>query len=422
MAKQLNIDLSIRADTKQAEQALNALHKNLQDIQNIKNMPMVNDTSYQKAAAAAKDLERNLTAAVNIDTGKLDLNKFSMSLNKSNTSITELAVKLSGAGATGQQAFLNLAKTIALADNSALNLGTKLGGLMTTLKNTARWQISSSVLHGFMGAISSAYGYAQDLNESLNNIRIITGQNVDEMAKFAVEANNSAKALSTTTTEYTNASLIYYQQGLSNEEVKARTDATIKLANVSRQSAEEVSSQMTAIWNNFADGNTNLEYYEDVITKLGATTASSSSEIAEGLQKFAAVADTVDLSYEKASASLATVVAETRQSADVVGTAFKTLFARLEGLNLGETLEDGTTLNKYSAALQSVGVNIKDQSGELKSMDNILNEIGAKWESLGKDQQVALAQTVAGVRQYTQFVALMDNYDKVLQNEKTARN
>jgi hypothetical protein len=44
-----------------------------------------------------------------------------------------------------------------------------------TLANTARWQISSSILHGFMGAIQSAYGYAQDLNKSLNNIRIVTG-------------------------------------------------------------------------------------------------------------------------------------------------------------------------------------------------------------------------------------------------------
>jgi hypothetical protein len=61
------------------------------------------------------------------------------------------------------------------------------------------------------------------------------------MAAFAAEANKAARALSTTTTEYTNASLIYYQQGLNDKEVKARTDATIKLANVSRQSAEEVS-------------------------------------------------------------------------------------------------------------------------------------------------------------------------------------
>ena len=69
---------------------------------------------------------------------------------------------------------------------------------------------------------------------------------------------------------------------------------------------------MTAIWNNFADGSHNLEYYADVITKLGATTAASSSEIAGGMEKFAAVADTVGLSYEYAAASLATIVATTR--------------------------------------------------------------------------------------------------------------
>jgi hypothetical protein len=47
------------------------------------------------------------------------------------------------------------------------------------MANTARWQLSSSMLHGFIGAISSAYNYAEDLNESLNNIRIVTGQNID---------------------------------------------------------------------------------------------------------------------------------------------------------------------------------------------------------------------------------------------------
>jgi hypothetical protein len=33
---------------------------------------------------------------------------------------------------------------------------------------------------------------------------------------------------------------------------------------------------MTAIWNNFDDGSHSLEYYADVITALGANTASSS--------------------------------------------------------------------------------------------------------------------------------------------------
>ena len=271
-----------------------------------------------------------------------------------------------------------------------------------------------------MGALQGAYGYAQDLNKSLNNIRIVTGQSIDQMAKFADEANRAAKELSTTTTRYTDAALIYYQQGLTGKAVTDRVEATVKLANVSRQSAEEVSSQMTAIWNNFDDGSKKLEYYADVITALGAATASSSDEIAQGLQKFAAVADTVGLSYEKATAALATVVAETRQSADVVGTAFKTMFARFQGVTLGETLEDGVGLNKYSKALATVGVDILEANGNLKDMDTILDELGEKWNQIGNAQQVALAETVAGTRQYAQFMAIMENYDKILANQNLA--
>jgi hypothetical protein len=44
-------------------------------------------------------------------------------------------------------------------------------------------------------------------------------------------------------------------------------------------------------------------------------------------------------------------------------------------------------------------------------MDTILEEMAAKWDTLGKAEQIALAQSVAGVRQYTQLIALMDNWD-----------
>jgi TP901 family phage tail tape measure protein len=132
------------------------------------------------------------------------------------------------------------------------------------------------------------------------------------MKAFTVEANKAAKALSTTTTAYTNASLIYYQQGLSDEEVTKRTNTTIKLANVVGQSAETVSEWMTAVWNNFDNGSRSLEYYADVMAALGAATASSADEIAQGLEKFAAIADTVGLSYEYATTALATVTSQTR--------------------------------------------------------------------------------------------------------------
>lgn len=288
------------------------------------------------------------------------------------------------------------------------------------MKNTMRWQLTSSALHTFMGALSTSYGYAKDLNESLTSIQIVTQKSNESMAAFAENANKAAKALSTTTTDYTDASLIYYQQGLDDDEVLGRTNTTIKLANVAGETAQAASEQLTAIWNNFYDGSKSLEYYADVMTALGASTASSTQEISAGLQKFAAVAETVGLSYEYAASALATITATTRESADVVGTSLRTLFARIQGLLQDEDQDDGTTLNKYSKALAQVGIDIKDTSGELKSMNDILDEMGAKWGTLSQAQQMALAQTVAGVRQYTQLIALMENWEFFQENLVTA--
>lgn len=419
MAKQLNVNLKVSADTAAAQQALKGLSQSLTAIQNTSSAAFKN-LNLDNAKEAARDLQTHLQKAVNVDTGKLDLNKFSASLTKSNQNLTVLSQRLLQGGTNGQKAFTQLTRSIALADNQALNLGTKLNSLLTTLKNTTRWQISSSILHGFMSTISGAYTYAQKLNESLTNIQIVTEASSEKMAKFAKEANKAAQALNTTTNTYAKAALIYYQQGLDDKQVKERTDLTVKMANVTGNTAKTVSEQLTAIWNNFDDGSRSLESYIDVITALGASTASSTTEIAEGLEKFAAIARTVGLSYEYATSALATVVAKTRQSADVVGTAFKTLFARIQDLELGKTLDDGTTLGRYSEALKAIGVNIKNANGELKDMDDILNELGAKWDQIDRGTQVAVAQAVGGTRQYQQLIAILDNWDYMQENLNVA--
>jgi hypothetical protein len=128
---------------------------------------------------------------------------------------------------------MSLTQSIVAADVPLRRTNQLVSEMWTTMKNTARWQLSSSVLHGFMGSLQQAMGYARDLDESLNDIRIVTNASADEMAAFADRANKAAKALSATTTQYTKASLIYYQQGLSDQEVQDRADITIKMAHAS---------------------------------------------------------------------------------------------------------------------------------------------------------------------------------------------
>lgn len=418
MAKRLNYTIGVNADTSKFEASLQEAVTSLQAL-GTKSQVV---PTLQKASTAALDLAKNLQSAVNTNTGKLDLSVFNKKLEDSGQSLRSYYNQMVQLGPAGTEAFLKVASSITQAELPLRRTNTLMNELWVTMKNTMRWQLTSSVLHGFVGSLEQAYGYSKNLDRSLNEIRIVSEKSAEDMARFAEQANKAAKALSTTTTNYTDASLIYYQQGLTDQEVLDRTETTIKMANVAGTTAETASQQLTAIWNNFYDGSQSLEHYADVMAKLGAATASSSDEISEGIEKFAAVANTVGLSYEYAASALATVTAQTRESASVVGTAFRTLFSRIQGLTQGETLDDGTTLNKYSQALATVGVQIKDTNGELKGMDEILDDLGSRWDTLAQDQKIALAETVAGVRQWTQLIALMDHWDFFKENLAMAQD
>lgn len=417
MAYQQNIKINLLFDAQTA-----SAQTNIQQLSNLLHSISTTTTvgvdsgSLTQAVNAAQQLQIYLQKAVDVNTGKLDLTKLNSDLRASGQTLQNYAAQLTAVGPKGEQAFLRLASAISSAKVPMVQTNRVLKDFMQTLANTAKWQIASTAIHGIQGMLNSAVSHAKDLNKALTDIQIVTGYSTNYMSNFADSAAKAAKELNTTTTEYAKAALIFYQQGLSGKAVEDRAKIVVKLSQVTGDSAQKVSDQMTALWNNFYDGSQSLEYFADVIAKLGAATAASTSEISDGLEKFAAIAETVGLSYEYAAAALATVIDKTRQSPEVIGTAFKTIFARMQGLSLGETLEDGVDLNKYSEALEKVGVHVLKADGSLRDMDQILDDLGEKWDGLGDSSKVALAQTVGGVRQYNQVMSMMNNWEDVHKN------
>lgn len=419
MAKALNYNLNFKANTKEAESALKQLQAQLEKI-SLKSFK-IDSKGFKEAQADVRKLQQALNFSTT-SAGKLDLTKFNSELKKSGLTINQLSKQMLSLGVDGEKAFASLAKTISSTQTPIRQTNKLIDEMWVTMKNTMRWQFTASALGSFTGAISDAVSYAHQLDSALRDIRIVSGESAESMEQFAVDASKAAKRLSSTTKDYAEGALIYYQQGLDQEESRARTETTLKMANVTGDSASQVSSYMTAIWNNYAKGSENLEHFTDVMADLGARTASSSSEIADGLQQFVSLGPVIGLSFDNAAAALAAVSSSTRESAATIGNSFKTIFARLQGLKLGDTLDDGTDLNKYSEALATAGVQIKDSAGQLKDADVILDELMDKWDTLTKDQQVATAQTVAGVHQYARFMSLMEAKDAYRQNQQWAQN
>lgn len=421
--------LGFSVDASKAKAEMEQLQDQLRKIATQKNLlgknhPLITSQDLVDSGKLQADflqLGTVLKNSFNKTTGQLNLNKMLVELDKYGLKWEQVSNALVRSGSEGNAVLQKINSMVVQSDANFVDLGKHAKDFVDQLYRSAKIQLSYKALSAMTSIFRDSYRYVVDLNKSLTNIQIVTQKSNQSMAEFAKNANKSAQSLSSKTLGYTDAALIYYQQGLNDKQVKERTDVTIKMANVTGQTASEVSDQMTAIWNNFAKGSDNLEHFADIITALGAATASSSKEISDGLQQFAAVANTVGLSYDYATSALATVVAKTRQSADSVGNSFKTIFARLQSLKQGDTLEDDTTLTKYSKALSTVGVNIKLQNGELKNMDTILDELGSKWNTLSMEQKNALAYTVAGARQYTNFIALLDNWDYMKQNLEVAK-
>ena len=412
MANRIQYTIGFDTDVSQAKKQIDSLVSQLQKISKISLQTAIDDSSLKSASQAAQELQKHLQSALDTNTGKLNLNAFNNSLKSANTSVSQLGAALLEAGDGGKNAFMSLATSIANAEVPMRRMNNTLKQWATTLKNTAKWEISSTIVHGVEGALSSAVGYVRSLNSSLNDIRIVTGYSADDMTRFAQQANKAAKELSTTTKAYTDASLIYFQQGDAAETVAKKAAITTKAANTAfSASAEEMSEMLTAVWNSYQVGEEELEKYVDIMAALGAATATSTEEIATAMQKVAATANTVGVSMQQMSSIIATVSSVTREAPESIGTSFKTILARIGDLKLGKTLEDGATLGQVSGQLSQIGINVLDATGNLKGMGEVLDSLMLKWDGLTDAQKAAVAQAVAGKRQYTQLMALMENQD-----------
>ena len=156
MPKQLNVSLNFSANTSQAKAQIQSLVAELNKIGSTSQTSFTTDAlthDLLEAKMAAKEFGTILDNAFNVDVGRLDLNKLNTSLKQSGMTLTDYGNKLAKLGPTGDAAFLKIAQSIVETEMPLRRSGKLLQEFGTTLANTARWQISSSIFHGFMGSV-----------------------------------------------------------------------------------------------------------------------------------------------------------------------------------------------------------------------------------------------------------------------------
>ena len=94
----------------------------------------------------------------------------------------------------------------------------------------------------------------------------------------------------------------------------------------------------------------------------------------------------------------------------------KSITSRIQEItDIGKVEEDGTTFSNVAKALNSIGIAAVDAQGQLRPLQEILDELGPMWATLDRNHQAYIATVLAGNRQQSRFIALMDNYDRALE-------
>ena len=401
----INFQIGFKTD----KTAIEEIKKSLQSIQNIKITDFGGTKEELKDIKdTAAEVERALNEAFNPNIKSINLKTFDTQLGKSKITINDISEKFSKLGPQGQVAFSQVARTVLTTNQELKQTSSLINDLGTTFINAMKYNIAGSIFRGFTESIQGAFQYVESLEKSLTDIRIVTGDSQEKMQQFADSANRAAQAIGRSTMDYSKAALTFYQQGLDDQAVAERTQTVLQAQNITG-AGSEMADYLTAVWNGYKVANEQAQLYVDKMAAVADTSASNMSQLAIATSKVASTASAMGVNVDQLNASLATVIATTRQAPQAVGTAFKTIFTRLNDIKAG-TDDAEISLGNYSGKMAQLGFNVLDATGHLRDTGQVMEEIGQRWDTLTRQQQIYLATTMGGQRQVNQLMALFENW------------
>lgn len=281
--------------------------------------------------------------------------------------------------------------------------------------------IYATVLRTVKTALREAVSTITELDKSLTEQAMVTGHTRQETYNLVKQYQELATQVGATTKEIASVATEYMKQGQTIEDSLVLTQAAVSAAKVARVSVGDSVNYLTTALNGYQMAAEDAMRVSDIFAAVAAASATDYDELAIALSKVASQANLAGMSIEYTTALLTKGLETTREAPETMGTALKTIIARMRELtDYGATLEGDADINTVESQLAYVGIELRNANGELRSTEDVLDELGKKWETLNTNQQAALAKALAGTRQQSRLIALMDGYERVIELQDIA--
>lgn len=293
----------------------------------------------------------------------------------------------------------------------------------------ADFGIAAKLLNKIPQDIQKVIQYTKELDAAMTNIRVVTGATAEEAQTLARGYTQLAKELGVTTVEVANSANEWARQGYEAEEANQLIVASSKLAKLGMISTTEATKDLTSAIKGFKLSTEDAMSVVDKLTKIDQVAAISAGNLAEGLARVSTTAQQAGLSLDETAAMVTTITEVTQRDASTAGEALRTLISRYSNVKAGvftsmgeEAEETSGNINDIEKVLGKLGIRIRTSGTEMRSIEDVLDELAEKWDTLDDVSRNAVASVFAGVRQRESFNILLSNWDRVKELTEESAN
>lgn len=273
--------------------------------------------------------------------------------------------------------------------------------MINNMANMAKWAIGWTLLYTAINSVKMAF--MSVINTSIEFDKVasmfasIMGSSVQESKKFLMSGLDIGIKYGKSFTEMSNAMELWVRQGKSVEETLNLTKQSLMLAAIGAIDDAAATNMLTSIMGEFNLQAEDSARIVDILSLLDKKYAISTAELGNSLKVVGPVAKDFGLSLEETAGILTAVISTTRIGASQVGNAMKTIFTRVRR---PEVIKD-----LYEIA----GVISRTDTG-FADLGTVLEQLNRRWDSLTESEREYLSENIAGIRQTSQFRALMNSF------------
>lgn len=148
----------------------------------------------------------------------------------------------------------------------------------------------------------------------------------------------------------------------------------------------------------------------DRLNEVENTSGATIQNMIQALNQYASAASLVNTSLDEQIA-LGAVLIEQGEQSSKAGRSIKQMLARLASDRSGN-----------NALLAEYNVQVKDETGNMFTLMQVMEQLKPQWDGLSSSQQTNIAIGVAGAHHYVRFIKLMEGYDRAVQIQTSSQN